>query len=48
MERTLRTFKKEDPSYPSIDAAAFSSKNLYNQANYQIRQTYIDEGGTWI
>ena len=33
-----------DPCYAAIDAAAFASKNLYNQANYQIRQAFIHEG----
>jgi len=35
---------KRDPRYATIDAAAFASKNLYNQATYQIRQAYIHEG----
>lgn len=33
-----------DPCYASLDAAAFASKNLYNQATYQIRQAFIHEG----
>src|SRR6266702_389096 len=33
-----------DSRYKAIDAAAFASKNLYNQATYQIRQAYIHEG----
>ena len=36
--------RKTDPRYVSIDAAAFASKNLYNQATYQIRQAFIHEG----
>jgi hypothetical protein len=36
--------RKDHPHYASIDAAAFASKNLYNQANYQIRQAFIHEG----
>src|SRR5579862_7814238 len=36
--------RKTDPCYASIDAAAFASKNLYNQATYQIRQAFIHEG----
>src|SRR5712691_11970496 len=36
--------KKSDPRYAAIDAASFASKNLYNQAMYQIRQAYIHEG----
>src|SRR5215472_2132828 len=35
---------KDHPQYALIDAAAFASKNLYNQANYQIRQAFIHEG----
>ena len=36
--------KRGDPRYAIIDAAAFASKNLYNQAMYQIRQSYLHEG----
>jgi putative transposase len=36
--------RKDHPQYASIDAAAFASKNLYNQANYQIRQAFIQQG----
>lgn len=36
--------RKSDPRYRAIDQAAFASKNLYNQATYQIRQAYIHEG----
>jgi putative transposase len=36
--------RTDHPQYASIDAAAFASKNLYNQANYQIRQAFIHEG----
>jgi putative transposase len=35
---------KSDPRYAAIDQAAFASKNLYNQATYQMRQAYIHEG----
>jgi putative transposase len=35
---------KTDPRYTAIDAAAFASKNLYNLANYHIRQAFILEG----
>ena len=35
---------KSDPGFAAIDAAAFASKNLYNQATYQIRQAYIHDG----
>jgi putative transposase len=33
-----------DPRYAAIDAAAFASKNLYNAANYLVRQTFIYTG----
>ena len=33
-----------DPRYALIDEAAFKSKNLYNAANYEIRQLYIHTG----
>jgi putative transposase len=33
-----------DSRFQAIDAAAFASKNLFNQATYQIRQAYIHEG----
>ena len=36
--------RTDHPHYASIDAAAFASKNLYHQANYQIRQAFIHEG----
>jgi putative transposase len=36
--------RKIDPRYAKIDAAAFASKNLYNAANYVVRQTFIHEG----
>jgi putative transposase len=32
---------KSDPRYAVIDAAAFASKNLYNAALYEMRQTFI-------
>src|SRR6266700_2907307 len=35
---------KNDPRYSVIDAAAFASKNLYNAALYEIRQSFIHEG----
>jgi len=34
---------KNDPRYAIIDEAAFKSKNLYNAANYEIRQSFIHE-----
>ncbi len=33
-----------DPRYRVIDEAAFKSKNLYNAANYEIRQAFIHQG----
>jgi putative transposase len=36
--------KKTDPRFEVIDAAAFASKNLYNLANYIIRQEFIHHG----
>src|SRR5258708_23155937 len=36
--------RRGDPRFATIDKAAFASKNLYNQATYQIRQAYIHEG----
>lgn len=42
VERHL--IRKDDARFAPIDRAAFASKNLYNQANYQIRQAFIREG----
>jgi IS605 OrfB family transposase len=36
--------KRADPRFQAIDRAAFASKNLYNAANYVIRQTLIVQG----
>lgn len=36
--------QRNDPRFPSIDAACFAPKNLYNVALYVIRQVYIAEG----
>jgi len=36
--------RKGDARYDAIDQAAFASKNLYNAANYEIRQAFIKEG----
>src|SRR5258708_32722638 len=33
-----------DPRYAAIDGAAFASKNVYNAANYLVRQSFIREG----
>ena len=35
---------KNDPRYSVIDEAAFKSKNLYNAALYEVRQSFIHEG----
>jgi putative transposase len=35
---------RNDPRYALIDEAAFKSKNLYNAALYEIRQSFIHEG----
>nr|BBH87079.1 hypothetical protein KTC_18300 [Thermosporothrix sp. COM3] len=36
--------EKSDPRYEAIDRAAFASKNLYNAANYFVRQAFIFQG----
>ena len=36
--------RKSDVRYEAIDQAAFASKNLYNAANYLIRQSFIFQG----
>ncbi len=36
--------ERDDPRFALIDAAAFASKNLYNQVNYQVRQSFIHRG----
>src|SRR5579883_2829854 len=35
---------RRDPRYAVIDEAAFTSKHLYNAANYEYRQAFIHEG----
>jgi putative transposase len=35
---------RTDPRYERIDEAAFASKNLWNAANYLVRQSFIFEG----
>src|SRR6266566_9838160 len=35
---------KSDQRYAIIDEAAFKSKNLYNAALYEMRQTFFNEG----
>jgi hypothetical protein len=36
--------RRTDPRFAVIDAAAFASKNLYNAANYLVRQSCIHAG----
>jgi putative transposase len=36
--------KRTDPRFAAIDRAAFASKNLYNAANYELRQAFIFQG----
>lgn len=36
--------KRTDSRFAAIDAAAFASKNLYNAANYVVRQSFIHTG----
>jgi putative transposase len=36
--------KRADPRFKAIDCAAFASKNLYNAANYVVRQSFIHDG----
>ena len=36
--------KWTDPRFQRIDEAAFASKNLWNAANYLVRQSFIFEG----
>jgi putative transposase len=36
--------KRADPRFQAIDRAAFASKNLYNAANYVVRQSDIVQG----
>jgi putative transposase len=35
---------RRDPRFDAVDQAAFAAKNLYNAANYLIRQTFISQG----
>jgi putative transposase len=43
---------RSDPRFAAIDAAAFAAKNLYNAANYLVRQAFILEhrylGYAWV
>jgi putative transposase len=38
------SISKADSRYEAIDRAAFASKNLYNLANYHMRQSFIHQG----
>jgi putative transposase len=45
MQLTERhVIKRTDPRFAAIDHAAFAAKNLYNAANYLMRQAYIFQG----
>jgi putative transposase len=35
---------KSNSSFAAVDQAAFAAKNLYNAANYLVRQSFINEG----
>lgn len=35
---------RNDSRYETIDRASFASKNLYNAANYLVRQSFIHHG----
>lgn len=41
VEQTI--ISKHEPRYAALDAAAFASKNLWNAANYLVRQSFIHE-----
>lgn len=36
--------RRSDPRFAAIDQAAFAAKNLYNLANYHVRQSFTHEG----
>jgi putative transposase len=36
--------KESDPRFAPIDQAAFAAKNLFNKANYLLRQSFIHQG----
>lgn len=45
VDRTETIIIKEDhPKFKIIDQQCFHSKNLYNEANYTIRQKFIEDG----
>jgi hypothetical protein len=35
---------RNDPRFSEVDAAAFAAKNLYNAADYLVRQSFINRG----
>ena len=51
MREVIRTEKyimrSADPYYEQMDQMCFNAKNLYNQANYIVRQEFI-KSGKWI
>ena len=42
-----QVIKKTDPYYEMLDEFCFNAKNLYNHANYVVRQSFIEEE-KWI
>jgi putative transposase len=45
MQRVVQhIIDKHDTRYAAIDAAAYASKNLYNAALYETRQSFIHDG----
>jgi hypothetical protein len=42
--RSIETMKPTDARYQAIDQGALASKNLYNAANYEMRQSFIHQG----
>lgn len=42
VERTV--VRRSHPKYRLIDSMCFASKNLYNEANYELRQQYLKTG----
>src|SRR5437879_9374711 len=42
VEQTI--IDQRDPRFAEIDQAAFAAKNLYNAANYLVRQSFIFQG----
>ena len=44
VQRAEQIIKKSHPKFKIIDEMCFHSKNLYNEANYVIRQKFIESG----